>query len=124
MKIYKENSDDLGFVHACLFSQAISLSELKLWAESIVINSKECPNYIFDLIDFNEAIYKLTNVIGFVPSWHHDKDDEIALIGIAFKRGVEVYDASVSRNDALKVLERKIELLERFIETFPFIDIK
>ncbi|WP_261845087.1 hypothetical protein [Aliamphritea ceti] len=121
MKIYKNDSDDLGFAYTCLFSQAVNLSEFKKWAEKIVLEVDDCPDYIFELIDFEGEIYKMNEAIGFSPSWDHDINDEYALIGLAYKRGVEVYDSPISKKNALEVLHKNIGIEDRFKSSFPFI---
>ena len=114
--IYKENSNDLGFVLSCFFSQAITMNEFKKWLDIVIMDTptNELPNYFFDLVDFNQANFHLTNVIGFSPSNE----------GIAYIRKVRpLIDMSVKEETALKALQNNPQILERFKKFFPFVQI-
>ena len=70
LKIYKDNSDDLGFVIGCLFSQAINLCEFRLWVDSVIekLPADLIPNYMFDLAGFDGHLFEISKIIGFVSS--------------------------------------------------------
>lgn len=123
MKIYKEKSDDLGFVIVCLYSQAINLNELKKWVELCidVLPQDKIPLYMFDLIDFDESLLRLHSTIGFVPSCRLSKKESAALEGIAYLRGEDVFDPIYDKDKSLKCLKNSPNILSRFKKMFPFI---
>lgn len=120
----KNDSDLIAFVNACLFFQAIDKKEINDWATHIVATEKDYPMYIVDLMAFNEAIFKVTNVIGFAPHWERTEDEEKALYGISYKRGINVYDSSVSKQQALDKLDENPLIEKKFRKVFPFINIE
>ena len=124
-KIIKEDSDDLGFAIKCLFSQSIDLNEFKLWIEQVIRDMpiEDIPFYIFDLADLDEEIDNIYNIIGFVSSYSLSKLRRNALTGIAFLRGIDVYDPPISKEKALKALEKHPEIYQRFQHFFPFIEL-
>ena len=124
-KIIKEDSDDLGFAIKCLFSQSIDLNEFKLWIEQVIRDMpiEDIPFYIFDLADLDEEIDNIYNIIGFVSSYSLSKLRRNALTGIAFLRGVDVYDPPVSKEKALKALEKYPEIYQKFQHFFPFVEL-
>lgn len=123
LKIYKDNSDDLGFVIGCLFSQAINLCEFRLWVDSVIekLPADLIPNYMFDLAGFDGHLFEISKIIGFVSSSKLSNDEKVSLSAIAYLRGADVYDPPVTKEEALKALEKNPNILERFKSTFPFI---
>lgn len=124
-KIIKEDSDDLGFAIKCLFSQSIDLNEFKLWIEQVIRDMpiEDIPFYIFDLADLDEEIDNIYNIIGFVSSYSLSKSKKNALTGIAFLRGIDVYDPPVSKEKALKALKKHPEIYQKFQHFFPFVEL-
>ncbi|HEZ0780361.1 TPA: hypothetical protein WGQ89_000828 [Neisseria meningitidis] len=124
-KIIKEDSDDLGFAIKCLFSQSIDLNEFKLWIEQVIRDMpiEDIPFYIFDLADLDEEIDNIYNIIGFVSSYSLSKLRRNALTGIAFLRGIDVYDPPVSKEKALKALKKHPEIYQKFRHFFPFVEL-
>ena len=124
-KIIKEDSDDLGFAIKCLFSQSIDLNEFKLWIEQVIRDMpiEDIPFYIFDLADLDEEIDNIYNIIGFVSSYSLSKLRRNALTGIAFLRGIDVYDPPVSKEKALKALKKHPEIYHKFKRFFPFVEL-
>ncbi|HFC5893758.1 MULTISPECIES: hypothetical protein [Neisseria] len=124
-KIIKEDSDDLGFAIKCLFSQSIDLNEFKLWIEQVIRDMpiEDIPFYIFDLADLDEEIDNIYNIIGFVSSYSLSKLRRNALTGIAFLRGIDVYDPPISKEKALKALEKHPEIYHKFKRFFPFVEL-
>ena len=110
-KIIKDDSDDLEFAIKCLFSQSIDLNEFKLWIEQVIRDMpiEDIPFYIFDLADFDGVIADIDNIVGFISSYSLSKSKKNALTGIAFLRGIDVYDPPVSKEKALKAAERSEE---------------
>jgi hypothetical protein len=124
-KIIKEDSDDLEFAIKCLFSQSIDLNEFKLWIEQVIRDMpiEDIPFYIFDLADFNGGIGDIDNIVGFVSSYSLSKSKKNALTGIAFLRGIDVYDPPVSKEKALKTLKKHPEIYHKFKRFFPFVEL-
>ena len=125
-KIHKENSEDLGFAISCFFKGAITADEFKKWLEIVLMDTptEELPNYFFDLIDFNQAQFHLTTVIGFSPSNDLSRYEKYAVEGIAYIRKVRsLIDMSVKEETALKALQNNPQILERFKKFFPFVEI-
>lgn len=119
----RENSDIIGFVTKSLSYLAINRAEVSEWAIKMVAENdiNELPNYLIDLMDFNDESPDLFKIIGFVPVWKHNKDQLKALYGIAIKRGKSLSDIDITANEALTALEKYSEIEERFRNTFPFI---
>ncbi|ENV6905406.1 hypothetical protein JT015_000447, partial [Neisseria gonorrhoeae] len=46
-----------------------------------------------------------------------------ALTGIAFLRGIDVYDPPISKEKALKALEKHPEIYQKFQHFFPFVEL-
>ncbi|EPI4402764.1 hypothetical protein ACKXRJ_000952 [Neisseria gonorrhoeae] len=124
-KIIKEDSDDLEFAIKCLFSQSIDLNEFKLWIEQVIRDMpiEDIPFYIFDLADFNGGIGDIDNIVGFVSSYSLSKSKKNALTGIAFLRGIDVYDPPISKEKALKALKKHPEIYQKFQHFFPFVEL-
>lgn len=123
-KIYKDNDQDLSFVLACVYCQAIDLNELKLWAERVVETSNidDVPNYIYDLIDFDGPLFKISKIIGFSPINYLSLEEEYSIYGIAYIRKINVIDSPVEMSKAISLLRLNCYLLDKFKYFFPFID--
>jgi hypothetical protein len=116
------DSDQIGFVVSCLFYQAINKDELHKWTYEVIKKYDELPIYIYDLAYFDEPLFHISKVIGFVPHWPFSLEDKQALDGIAYKRGVEPYDCPLTKEEALKKLEECPHIEKKFREIFPFIE--
>lgn len=118
----KENSDAIGFVIACLYASAIDLSELNQWAVSVIdrMDTAEIPDYIYDLVSYNESLAGIYKVIGFHPDWNCLKEEEDALYGIAIKKNRNVFDIPISPKRALQCLEKRSYIQDIFNQFFPF----
>lgn len=79
--------------------------------------------YIFDLADFNGGIGDIDNIVGFVSSYSLSKSKKNALTGIAFLRGIDVYDPPISKEKALKALKKHPEIYHKFKRFFPFVEL-
>ena len=103
-------SDELmGFALACLLFEAITRDEFRGWC-AIAMFIEAAPPYLSDLVDYDGEIFKIFNVIGFVPSWDRTVVEEAALYGIAIERGFDPYDMPVSLDEAKECLARSPEL--------------
>ena len=123
-KIYKEENSDLGFAIGCLFSEAINLNEFRQWVELCIndLNQDEIPLYMFDLIDFEDSLAKIHLVIGFVPSSGLSKTEKIALEGISYLRGIDIFDPISTQEQSIEYLKNNLHVSEKFKRTFPFIN--
>ncbi|MEV6068394.1 hypothetical protein AB0L82_17720 [Nocardia sp. NPDC052001] len=81
------------------------------------------PGYIFDLATFDDDLSKIFDCIGFVPSCGCSNQEERALYGIAFLRGIDIYDAPLSATDALAALRDRSDILQKFSDIFPFVEL-
>ncbi|WP_420001714.1 hypothetical protein ACN19N_15425 [Acinetobacter sp. LF10] len=123
-KIYKEQSSDLGFAIGCLFSEAINLNEFRQWIELCIndLDQDEIPLYMFDLINFEDSLAKIHLVIGFVPGSGLSKTEKIALEGISYLRGVDIFDPISTQEQSIEYLKNNPHISEKFKQTFPFIN--
>lgn len=122
-KIEKENSQDLGFAIHCLFFNAIDMDEFKLWLQEVIKITPvdKIPYYFYDLVDFDEPLFHISNVIGFVPDSNLSPAQDNALTGIAYLRGVDIYDPPVSKEKALTALKKNPQIMKEFKRFFPFV---
>ncbi|KGQ67894.1 hypothetical protein ACLRAA_06205 [Gallibacterium anatis] len=125
LKLTRDESGDIGFVKSTLIAEAITLKEFNNWVIFIINNHPidELPIYIFDLIDFKGYLCDLTNIIGFVPYSGLNDNENYALYGIALKRFGKIVDCPISYQCALDALNNNPQVLIRFKETFPFIEL-
>ena len=124
-KISKENCEDLGFAIICMFYDALYISEFKLWLDIVVRDAPidKIPLYIFDLIDFDKSIGEIYDVIGVANYGYISNNQKNALTGIAFLRGIDVYDPPVPKEKALKALKKHPEIYQKFQHFFPFVEL-
>ena len=125
-KIYKENSSDLGFAISCLYSQAIHRTEFRQWIKLCIteLAQNDIPLYMFDLLNFDDFLYKINQIIGFVPSPEMSETEKIALEGISYLRGIDIYDPIAAKETAINCLQQNPQILEQFRKNFPFIILK
>ncbi|ELR63080.1 hypothetical protein C942_04729 [Photobacterium marinum] len=123
LRIYQDDSEAIGFVIAALFSQAINLAEMQKWAESVIMDCDDYPDYIIDLIGYSGFLKDIYTVIGFYPASSLSDRQYLALVGIADIRGIDRFDTTPSKVDALAALKREPEILKRFIAEFPFTEL-
>ncbi len=123
-KIYKENSEDLGFAISCFFNRAITSDEFKRWLDIVLIDTptEELPNYFFDLVDGD--VFDIFKNMSYVPHDNLSRYEEYAVEGIAYIRKIRsLTDMSVKEETALKALQNNPQILERFKKFFPFVQI-
>jgi len=124
-QISKNDCDDLGFTTTSLIGNVISFEEFKEWIYFVIEQSNDVPDYIFDILDAKEKFdytLRVSQIIGYNPYWECSKQERYALYGIAYKRNAKHESDAVLREEALKALEKNPHILQRFRETFPFID--
>ena len=119
----KENSTTIGFVVSCIFAGAIDKQELQQWADHVLVSTDSHPLYIVELSTFDETLFHIFRVIGFVPHCDLTDPEKVALVGIAFVRGREQFEPVPSRDQAMAALGAQPHVLARFRDTFPFISV-
>nr|WP_101084534.1 hypothetical protein [Neisseria meningitidis] len=72
----------------------------------------------YDAINLSEFKLWLDINYGYISN-----DQKNALTGIAFLRGIDVYDPPISKEKALKALEKHPEIYQRFQHFFPFVEL-
>lgn len=111
------SDERLAFAISCLFHEAIDRSEFREWCIA-QIGEGEVPSYVYDLMDFDGALFKIHQPIGYVPHWEHTKSDEAALYGIAVTRGATPFDMPITPSAALVALGKAPEISSRFRREF------
>ena len=121
----RDDSRRVGFAMAALWSDAITLDELKTWCEKLLLvhEPSELPGYVFELIEYDGSLAKIYKLIGFVPHDGLNQQERNALYGIALMRGARPTDWPVKPEAASRALNAKPTILERFREEFPFISL-
>lgn len=125
-RLTKEDSYDIGFVKSSLIIGAITRDEFQEWLYKTIKENdvNELPSYIFNLIDFNDFLFKIVDIIGFSPNPGLTDYEYDAIYGIAIKRFGNLFDMPISKKAALKALDQHPSILKCFKETFPFIKIE
>ncbi|MEV6102587.1 hypothetical protein [Nocardia sp. NPDC051981] len=120
----QEDSGTIGFVLSCLFDQAIDMPELRRWCEHVVITNEmqNIPQYMFDLVSVDDEPARVSEIIEFAPNGIPKQEDN-ALYGIAFQRGRDVFDPPLSRAEAKRALVTRPDVLQRFRDVLPFIEL-
>lgn len=124
-KVNKEEHSDLNFAIGCLYCNAISLDEFKKWLELVIqdMEVEHIPYYIYDLLDFDQPLFHISQTLGFGIINDLSKYDEEAIYSIAYLRGREVYDFNLSKDKAEVILNNNIGVKNRFNKFFPFINL-
>ena len=125
LKITRESSDQIGFVVACAMCGAISVEELNKWAEYIIKENpiEDIPDYIFELVYFKDFLSRIFKLIGFVPSTKWLPEGGLEAYGITALRGRLSPDAGVDASKAITALDKRPDIIQRFKQVFPFIDL-
>lgn len=123
MNIYRENSEDIAFVMACLLSEAITSDELRKWAEYVLESEEHYPGYILELLEYDGNPTKIHRLLGFTPVWNSTPPDQIAVTGIVFARGRKPFEKIIPENDAMVALEKSTAVKALFAKNFPFINV-
>lgn len=120
-----DDSTRIGLVIEAFGCEAISVTEVNRWCEELLRahDLPELPDYVLELLEFDEKFAKVFRVVGFVPHSGLSQQETNALYGIALLRGVERLDWPVREEVARRALVAKPSVLERFRAEFPFISI-
>jgi hypothetical protein len=119
----REDSERIGFVLSALGCEAITTKELRHWCKELIRMHElsELPDYVLELLEFEESFAKVFKVVGFVPDGGLKQQDRNALFGIAVLRGVAPMDWPVKKDAALRALEVSPRLKAKFCAEFPFV---
>ncbi|MET8774419.1 hypothetical protein ABZV58_05250 [Nocardia sp. NPDC004654] len=119
----EEDGQTIGFVVSCWYNDVIELAELRKWCEHVIITNEmqDIPHYMFDLVNVDSP-GEILDIIGFLPGEVSRQEDR-ALYGIAFGRGRDVFDPPLSRTAAQRALQARPDVLQRFRDVFPFIEL-
>jgi hypothetical protein len=103
----------------------INLTEFRQWVELCIseLDQNKIPLYMFDLMDFEESLAKIYSVIGFVPSSGLSKTEKISLEGIAYLRGIDIFDPISTQEKSFEYLKRNPHVSKKFKAFFSFIQI-
>lgn len=121
LRVTKEASEGIGFVLDCLFCEAITIAELRHWADSVMLELDEFPTYLVELSEFNGYLAHINQVIGFAPVSDLNDAEQDALCAIADLRDVDRYEPVPSKTKAKKSLLENPHILSRFGQQFPLI---
>ena len=121
----RDDSSQIGFVTACLFSEAITLDDLHNWCVHLISQHDvaDLPSYVFELVDFDGYLKDIYETIGFSAGFSRTPSEDLALQGLAVLRGRQPYELHVSPAQAVSMVAQHPEILARFREVFPFIEV-
>ena len=119
----RENPSTIAFVVNCYFSNAIDTEELQQWAFMVVESAESYPDYIAELLNFDEPRFHIIRSIGFSPGRSFTEQEDEAVFGIAYLRNRKVFDGP-SKDRALNSLHNNHEILTEFRTSFPFIQVE
>ena len=113
----KNDSGRIKFVLSCFIAGSIDRQELRKWGEQVIAQSDDFPDYMLDLISFDQPRFHIYKTIGFVPSDTLTENvrqtiDQLA----AYRKGIAPEDTSSE-----KIFEKgwlDIEAVERFNQEF------
>jgi len=113
----------IGYVETCIGS-AITIEEAHNWVYHMIEKYDDLPPYMYYLMEAEDRV-EFSESIGF-PSYPSLENDEYkALIGLSYVRKLTAEDGvfNISKKAAINALKRNPQVVERFKETFPFIEL-
>ncbi len=87
----------------------------------VLLEAPNPPHYIVELSQFDGRLKDIFRIIGFAPSSGLSEEQEDALIGIAYSRGITRYEPEPTEDQALNSLSKHPEVLEQFRHAFPYL---
>ncbi|HBN22459.1 MAG TPA: hypothetical protein DD412_04405 [Holosporales bacterium] len=113
----------LGFVVICIGS-IITIEEAHEWVYYMIKKHDDLPPYFYYLMEASD-VRRFREAIGFRPYYELKDDEHNALLGLSYIRGISKEDGefNISKKAALNALKRNPQVIERFKEVFPFIDL-
>ena len=115
----KDDSSRLGFVMASLVCRAINFSELKQWAEGIIVSTEEYPLWLVDLYELEDSSFSIVSLIGFNPTSDLSEVEVEALTGIAIARGRIIDTTVISQRRAVDAVQGNKHVIDMFKDEFP-----
>lgn len=123
LRITKENPEAIAFVFACCYSESLTMEEVNKWADFVLLNTDDYPEYILELCVYKGFLKDFYKIMGFSPSSDLSENENMALHAIADSRGVNRYEPEPTREAAKIALENNSQILIRFKEQFPFVQL-
>tara|TARA_R110002095_G_scaffold115920_1_gene101153 strand:- start:6 stop:395 length:390 start_codon:yes stop_codon:yes gene_type:complete len=120
----RADSNLIGFIRYSISSGAITIEEVHKWVYYMIKKHDQLPPYMYYLMEVsNMADFEKT--VGFPSYADLTNDESKALNGLSYVRGISKEDGefNISKKAALNALKRNPQVIERFKETFPFIDL-
>src|SRR3974390_3484047 len=117
----RENSATIGFVVACAFTGVIDQSEIRAWADHVLVSAERYPLYVVDLSTFEGPLNHIYQIVGFAPHSGLSDKERDALVGIGFLRGRQQFEPEPTGEQALAALAAHPQVLARFRDTLPCI---
>lgn len=113
----------IGFVLNCLGS-AITIEEAHEWVYYMIKKHDNLPPYFYYLMETPD-VRRFEEAIGFPAYPKLTSDEYSALMGLSYVRGISREDGefNISKKAALNALKRNPQVIERFKEIFPLIDL-
>jgi hypothetical protein len=123
--LIKGDSDVIGFVISAFMHQAITREDVRRWAESIITAAPNgnYPFWLLDLLEFDGHGRDLVSLVGPGMGWPRYLGSPEALYGIARRRGIELFDCSLSDAAAEQALRGNPKVLSEFGKLFPWIEV-
>lgn len=126
-ELSNEMETEFAFVLSALYSGAIKFDEFKEYLYLFIKqhNSEDIPLFIWDLIDMDkDQVAYIYNVIGYTLISRLNKQENLALYGIAIQRFGSSFEIEKSNEHyVVKALDNNPNILSDFKETFPFISL-
>lgn len=120
----KDDSDDIGFALSCLESGAIHFREFHEWLYYVIEHCEDPPAYIFDMLGVKVRVdFKPGQIMGWTAGGNLTDSEMDALDGISFLRKICSYEDTISRQDAIQILQERPKFARRVKDFFPFIDL-
>ncbi len=108
----------IGFLIKCLFLEAITLSEVNGWATRVIASEANYPLELLELMEYKgtkAGIYKLFRKMPYIKL---SKEEEKAIVGIAYKRKLATKYSQYSQNVGEKALAAESHIKELFEQEF------
>jgi len=122
LRLEIDDSSDIGFVDNYLVPGVISLNEFKKWIYFVIENHDDISSQFFKILVLNHKFEcNCLRIMGFAPKWEYNDAPLDALVGIGFKRGAITTNDNLTREEALRALERNPHIEKKFYEMFPFL---
>jgi len=117
------DSHFIGFVDSCFSVGAITIQEMCDWVYYMIEQCDDLPPYMYYLMDA-KCCSSLHEIIGFRTNSGLNSKEIHSLIALSYCRfPEEEWDSNIPKGFAIGALKRNPQVVERFKETFPFIEL-